>query len=721
MSQPGSDSDQSGRNTPTSPDPPGTKAGFSLPPPGFDPKTDGEKTRKYYAEQYKKGPLDPEDQVGESVEEEIDRQITELEKMRGKTVPQDEQDRIAAKIRKVRGGSWLEALKVELRGKTDVPIAYFNRLVAEYEGTIPLVVSFRAKAEKDVADKDKTIKDLKKQLDSGQASSSDPKLEKENSDLKSENESLTKENNDLKDQLEKLQGELKDCQKHGKTLQAQVNDLEKAAKKAKDDSSEEEGDDGVQKDSLSLDARLDNPLHVIPGGLFDKDAIPAGMALDSMAKQYKAYRELEQKYDDLRNREKDLKDQLEAAQKAALDADKRIARLNEELAAATIKESDGKGGSDDKALKAEIKKLEAELEKLKKDYHDLDKHYELQKHMNSKQTKDVWELIDLRKQFKQLQDKLKACEEDKDDPEEDVVELNERIEELKAELVACKASKGVDPADIPEELKALRRKLAQRDSIENGLNHEIIRLKDRIRELLEDLNRAQAAMKPDQIKEATLRKAIDRLKRQIKDITVRNQQLQRTAVAVVVRDSDDLRRFWELVEAAWRKLGAVGHAVDALYKALGLVCNTADLAEAINDLVAPAGSLKGKFPGFATIELKKELATARLTIVNLRRDLANARPLTDAQIKMDLKLYEEEELERRVDRRTATYRNHRRAYLDNLFGAAREYQVLEATVTDEPTRNEINRIRSTYLDPNVIPAPVAATGGGEYLPGCLGW
>ncbi|RYP78826.1 hypothetical protein DL771_000211 [Monosporascus sp. 5C6A] len=64
-----------------------------------------------------------------------------------------------------------------------------------------------------------------------------------------------------------------------------------------------------------------------------------------------------------------------------------------------------------------------------------------------------------------------------------------------------------------------------------------------------------------------------------------------------------------------------------------------------------------------------------------------------------------EEFERRVDAKTQMFRLHRRAYLDNIFGADRELRVIAAASPDADTRNGISCVCENFLSPQSLPNP----------------
>ncbi|GAP89513.1 hypothetical protein SAMD00023353_3800290 [Rosellinia necatrix] len=175
-----------------------TWATFARPPPGFDLDAAVQTIKQRNGE----FSLDPADAVEESVEEEIARQIAELEEIRGVPTTDKEKQRIAKTIRSLREGGWLEGLKLQLAGSDTVPIEYFNRLVAEHENTIAKVAQIKADADLQVTKK------------AAQAKA----LEDENGRLQERIETLTAQKRDLKDGLV-------ECRQTGKDL---LEELHKA-------------------------------------------------------------------------------------------------------------------------------------------------------------------------------------------------------------------------------------------------------------------------------------------------------------------------------------------------------------------------------------------------------------------------------------------------------------------------------------------------------------
>lgn len=104
---------------------------FSRPEPGFDPN-DNSAVRKFFDVQNNaRHVLDMAGQAGPTVEEEVERQVRELTRLRGQEVTEEEREIIEKTLRRNTG--WLESYKTEVAGAKDVPIAAFNRLAHDYE------------------------------------------------------------------------------------------------------------------------------------------------------------------------------------------------------------------------------------------------------------------------------------------------------------------------------------------------------------------------------------------------------------------------------------------------------------------------------------------------------------------------------------------------------------------------------------------------------------
>ncbi|KAI5855007.1 hypothetical protein GGS23DRAFT_590364 [Durotheca rogersii] len=90
----------------------------------------------------------------EDVAEEAERAIANWEQIKGYKATPEQREKIISKKIRLRSMEWLEGIKNELQGKETVPIAWFNRLVAENER----VICFVAKAMGRQAKREEAIK-----------------------------------------------------------------------------------------------------------------------------------------------------------------------------------------------------------------------------------------------------------------------------------------------------------------------------------------------------------------------------------------------------------------------------------------------------------------------------------------------------------------------------------------------------------------------------------
>ncbi|KAI0108167.1 hypothetical protein F4814DRAFT_47192 [Daldinia grandis] len=238
-----------------------TLSGFSLPDPGFDP-SDNHAIKAYYEKKEKKGVLADEDGVEEDIEAEAERAVTDWEVAAGRTATDEERENMMARIRQIRAGEWLEGAKAQLVGKTTVPIAWFNRLVAQNEGVIHFVAQKsveikqrRQEANEKIAKLLEEVKRLKDAQVSGEDSSKlkaqieelEQKVSTLQGDLKEAEENLKKLDEDntsmeaqleeslgrekiLRDRSDRQRSELSVCYRKIQTQEERIKQLEEEAK-----------------------------------------------------------------------------------------------------------------------------------------------------------------------------------------------------------------------------------------------------------------------------------------------------------------------------------------------------------------------------------------------------------------------------------------------------------------------------------------------------------
>ncbi|KAK8116196.1 hypothetical protein PG984_012698 [Apiospora sp. TS-2023a] len=113
---------------------PGTKLpfNFSRPDEGFDPNDNSAVTNFFKFQDDHRHVLDMAGERGPTVEEQVERQVRELTRLRGQEVSEEERTAIENTLR--RNAGWLESYKTEIAGEEDsVPIDAFNRLAHDYE------------------------------------------------------------------------------------------------------------------------------------------------------------------------------------------------------------------------------------------------------------------------------------------------------------------------------------------------------------------------------------------------------------------------------------------------------------------------------------------------------------------------------------------------------------------------------------------------------------
>ncbi|KAK8053757.1 hypothetical protein PG996_013058 [Apiospora saccharicola] len=144
---------------------PGTKLpfNFSRPDKGFDPNDNSAVTNFFKFQDDHRHVLDMAGERGPTVEEQVERQVRELTRLRGQEVSEEERAVIENTLR--RNAGWLESYKTEVAGANTVPIDAFNRLAHDYEKMQLEMVRDRTNYEADfirvLAEKDDELEKLK--------------------------------------------------------------------------------------------------------------------------------------------------------------------------------------------------------------------------------------------------------------------------------------------------------------------------------------------------------------------------------------------------------------------------------------------------------------------------------------------------------------------------------------------------------------------------------
>ncbi|KAI0842581.1 hypothetical protein F5Y06DRAFT_292515 [Hypoxylon sp. FL0890] len=207
-------------------DAPSTLHGFTLPDPNFDPSRNPF-LQQHYKNKREKGALPPEDGIEDDIETEANRRIADWEKVMGRKATDEERERMTGKIRQVLSGSWLEGAKAQLVGKKEVPIAWFNRLVAENERCIGFVAQRMAGLSHERMETHRTIKELqdtikKLEEDKSSGDADDDNCKEELEKKKAENAKLEGQNTKLQEDLTKSKSREKNLQEKNERVESEL-------------------------------------------------------------------------------------------------------------------------------------------------------------------------------------------------------------------------------------------------------------------------------------------------------------------------------------------------------------------------------------------------------------------------------------------------------------------------------------------------------------------
>jgi chromosome segregation ATPase len=299
---------------------------FSRPEPGFnkdDPALKQMVKDFYDPANRHRHTLDPRGERSPPLAERIQQKLAEYERNIKRKPTEEEAERITQVMEKCSG--WLEGLKIDVAGKTEVPIAAFNRLAHDYAETIEWLVRDRvhydAKYTKMVLERDDKIKELESQLTEG-----DSQHQERIDNLKKQVDALQQTNNRLQRDDFVTQLEIADLKKKNATLKQENEDLRKSKSTLSDS---EKGDlesqltkakeeiDVLKNENTSLKEELEVREEKIRALTQERD-------------------NLQQKLDDLMNEEEDLKKRLQ-------DCEDRGRRLQADLT--TEKSKPGSSGS----------------------------------------------------------------------------------------------------------------------------------------------------------------------------------------------------------------------------------------------------------------------------------------------------------------------------------------------------------------------------------------
>ncbi|KAI1879161.1 hypothetical protein JX265_002115 [Neoarthrinium moseri] len=360
------------------------KSIFARPEEGFDPN-DRSVIDRYNAQMASlEHPLHRHGQRADPIEERVKNALEQYERVVGRPATDKERQRIEETHFKLSG--WLEGLKIDMAGKTEVPVAAFNRLVAEHEDTIQWVARDRVNHDAQMTEKllrrDDRITELEKQLATAQ--------------------STPVELQDLQSQLQESQKKLDEITKERQDLETKVKEEEMKL------GAGHGSDDQLQSRREELKATIKK--------LTEYD-------IEVKAKSD----ELQEARTKLDGDSSGKSDETEHWKEMLTDANKELATLR----------------AAESQRKEDISSLQNELEAQRTELLDAtNKHTELEKSDSDTITES--EISSLKTLLKDKDDQLAAAETQIDElkrgpPGQDTVDLQESLQETQEELVAGEA------------------------------------------------------------------------------------------------------------------------------------------------------------------------------------------------------------------------------------------------------------------------------------------
>ena len=620
---------------------------FARPTPGFDPLNNSF-ILEFYGEKGDEGPLG-EDATEDSVNAIADAQIAELKRLR--EVNPEEEMKIREKIKQNNSGGWLEALRPQLVGQTTIPIEYFNRLNQENERVIGYVARMKASSEKILSDRDNRIKELQEKLTEAEDNELEEKLmecEKHKKKADDQIGDLEKQIKELQKKLTKAQGKdlkekLEECEEHKKKADDQIKDLEKQIKESKEH--EKQADIKVKK----LEAFIAR-----------------------CTKYPKSDREKE--FQILQSKVKFLEERLRESRRTSTNQRDRITMLEQSVHEGSLREAVLK--QDLRGADSKLDRLSREISSLNGDIRNLERQLAVAEH----------EKEDLKAE------RTGVLASEKDEISDDASETN--TENLKQDIIDCEKEKKKlerENAQLMVQLKAFGTTAGASNNVAQNF---------------ERLSTALA------VQEARNRHLIEK-----------NKVLEAQRYKWMSQIKDNQPEWWDQVEALSKSKRNIEVKLLALYERLGFTDANMDgtsIIDRMNGIIdttttGEEGGAGGKrrpvIPAIIRLagELEAAIKTASMAqskAADLQTQLTRARTNANADKKerlRELKVFDDEELARRVDERTQMYRIHRRQYLSNIFRAGEGLRAVANGITDAATKNALNKVYNDYLSISSLP------------------
>ncbi|KAI8624852.1 hypothetical protein F5Y19DRAFT_467512 [Xylariaceae sp. FL1651] len=350
--------------------------------------------------------------------------------------------------------------------------------------------------------------------------------------------------------------------------------------------------------------------------------------------------------------------------------------------------SDTQGGTDKKALT----ECQDQIVSIQKKLDAAEQHLQTSRNTAS----DYYNQVQTFRQQRQLgREREQACKDKVKRLEADLSVLEGEFSKLKAQNKDLQAAAAIkedifDPEGLKKQVSDL---LSKRE-----------RLNARIHTLETELARkSRAPQGPDEPEAVQPQGGLEELKTQCAELKMSRDLYRDLWARGVAASNENLVEFWAAVENTSREIAQLHRGVETLSRALGLEENVVDPSKTLKNIQSLQLNL---------ITLRYENMTTRLEAEQLRRQLASTLlPKTEDEMKLRLKIVDEEEVEKRVSSRTQTYRGHRRDILDHIFEARSAFQELADRNVD--SRDAIDALVHQYLDPTALPLPKLAASGGR--------
>lgn len=414
----------------------------------------------------------------------------------------------------------------------------------------------------------------------------------------------------------------------------------------------------------------------------------------------------------------------EDLEKAAKDA-----KQNEEMAVnalkqceenrTDLKDENTKLAEENAEAKDEIERLRAELAKAKEkagkdeeaanDALDGCKEDKLKTEDENAKLKE--EIKKLKEEEHRLRDELaKAIEK----AEKDEKASKDKIKDLEEQLQRCRDDLTGAMNDLQDDREAYKKLVYDQDDLTIKYNHLKIDF-DKLKEENDKKDKNPTPVNHDCWDTAKILKELKEAKKKDKDISEEIDNLINSWLRRVA-DVNDRREFYNAMDDLQKLFRELQDRIRAIYTRLGFDGTKSTAEQVLTHLEAeldkqPREDMKSRLYTLSlAMELQLEhtrLHTEKLRTETLEMQLDLKKPDEDKamELRMEYGIYEEEELERRVDSRTQTYRVHRQALLGHMFNAANDLKVAAAGCPHNATRRRINEICDKNLDPMSLPPP----------------